>query len=469
MKKTLILAMIAAAAGTNLACAQTPVVPPMYHMDFIEESGIYDGEGLIFEEDRTIRPEPVMMWSTSCILDPVAPFSRIHFGDFNLGSRSFILVISDRDLQVQRFDQRSLSEWTGHSAYFNSGIVHIELWVDPADRGVYVNTSAATFGEWVNGQPGEWPESICDGTDDRVDSSEGRVARYGMGGCTHWMAANGAVLTAGHCTDFDPDGGGPQLPNGTIDFSGNIQINPPASLANGTTQAAPVNDQYPMIPATALFRFDGEGQGLGKDFCVYRVGANSNTGLRVHVAEGFYRLTDITPAVGATIRITGYGSDSGVDNFTNQTEAGPYDGLGSSGLNIWHTYRADTEGGNSGSPVVTTANGFAVGIHTNAGCFNGGGANSGTAFAHNALETALRNIVGSTAQFVDAAAYPAGAARNGRIFGPWTTVVAGTTAVANGGIVSIVEGTYLETGTFGTGNRPMTLQAPVGNVIIGGN
>ena len=58
MKKTLILAMIAAAAGTNLACAQTPVVPPMYHMDFVEESGIYDGEGLIFEEDRTIRPEP---------------------------------------------------------------------------------------------------------------------------------------------------------------------------------------------------------------------------------------------------------------------------------------------------------------------------------------------------------------------------------------------------------------------------
>jgi hypothetical protein len=230
-----------------------------------------------------------------------------------------------------------------------------------------------------------------------------------------------------------------------------------------------VNDQYPMRPATALFRFDGEGQGLGKDYSVYLCGPNSNTGLRVHVAEGFYRLTDLTPT-GGTIRITGYGSDSGVDNFTNQTESGPYAGLGSSGANIWHTYRADTEGGNSGSPIIWTANGFSTGIHTNGGCGNGGaGANSGTSFAHNALESALRNIVSSTAQFVDAASYPAGTSRNGRIFGPWTQVGDGASAVVSGGVVSIVEGTYLEIGVFGTGNKAMTWQAPVGTVVIGGN
>jgi hypothetical protein len=469
MNKTLMIAMLAAACGAGLAQAQSPVVPPMYYIDFVEESGIYDGTGVEIDPETDTRPEPVMMWSTSCILDPVAPFSRIHFADWNLGSRSYVLLISDRDLQVQRFDARMLREWSGHSAYFNSGIVHIELWVDPTDRGVFVNTSGATFGEWVNGNPGGWPETICDTTDDRVASTEGRVARYGMGGCTHWMAANGAVLTAGHCTDFDPDRGGPQLPDGVIDFSGNIQINPPASLSNGTTQAAPVNDQYPMRPATALFRFDGEGQGLGKDYSVYLCGPNSNTGLRVHVAEGFYRLTDLTPT-GGTIRITGYGSDSGVDNFTNQTESGPYAGLGSSGANIWHTYRADTEGGNSGSPIIWTANGFSTGIHTNGGCGNGGaGANSGTSFAHNALESALRNIVSSTAQFVDAASYPAGTSRNGRIFGPWTQVGDGASAVVSGGVVSIVEGTYLEIGVFGTGNKAMTWQAPVGTVVIGGN
>lgn len=452
-------AVLSALSGLSAAAlGQLESPPPMYHLPFPERSGEHDGAG---------ATEPYLAWTASCLLDAQAPTSQLHFENWNLGARSYLLIISDRDQEIQRFNARSLAEWQGHSAFFNSGILHLELWVDPADAGVFVDVGAVTFGEWVGGVGGI--ESICDASDDRVDSTDSRVARYNLGGCTHWMAANGAVLTAGHCTDFDPDQSGPGLPDGIIDFSGNIQINPPKSLSDGTPRAAPVDQQYPMQPSTARFRFDGEGQGLGKDWCVYRVGPNSNTGLTPHVAGGFFRLTDLAPANGTTLRVTGYGSDSGIDNFTNQTDSGTFEGINSSGANIWISHRVDTEGGNSGSPIFINSNAFAMGIHTNAGCTSSGGSNSGTSFQVDALESALRSFVGSTAQFVDAAGYPTGTVRNGRIFGPWTTVTNGATNVANGGTVAIIEGTYLETGTFGTGNKAMLWTAPVGSALIGGN
>jgi V8-like Glu-specific endopeptidase len=48
-------------------------------------------------------------------------------------------------------------------------------------------------------------------------------------------------------------------------------------------------------------------------------------------------------------------------------------------------YRVDTEGGNSGSPVVDEATGMSISIHTNAGCTSGGGSNSGTSNFNTAL------------------------------------------------------------------------------------
>ncbi len=52
------------------------------------------------------------------------------------------------------------------------------------------------------------------------------------------MISNGRFLTAGHCVDFDPDQGGPLLPDGILDLSGVVEFNVPASLPNGTTVAA---------------------------------------------------------------------------------------------------------------------------------------------------------------------------------------------------------------------------------------
>ena len=75
-----------------------------------------------------------------------------------------------------------------------------------------------------------------------------------------------------------------------------------------------------------------------------------------------------------SIRITGYGTDTGTANQTQQTHVGP--NAGSSGTTM--RYRTDTQGGNSGSPVIDELTGYAVGVHTHGGCTSSGGNNSGT-------------------------------------------------------------------------------------------
>ena len=124
--------------------------------------------------------------------------------------------------------------------------------------------------------------------------------------------------------------------------------------------------------------------GVGNDWGVFRVFNNSNTGLQPISAQNasFTLAQDFGPS---TIRITGYGVDGGTRNQTQQTHAGPNDG--SSGTTM--RYRTDTEGGNSGSPVIDEATGRAVGVHTHGGCSFFGGSNKGTSTFNSAFWNAL--------------------------------------------------------------------------------
>ena len=56
--------------------------------------------------------------------------------------------------------------------------------------------------------------------------------------------------------------------------------------------------------------------------------------------------------------------------------------------------QVDTEGGNSGSPVINETNGVAVGVHTNAGCTSGGGFNTGTSTFNTGLWAQIGNTGG---------------------------------------------------------------------------
>lgn len=464
---TLALAAALTAIGANEAATATPPIAPRHTRVHREHSGLHTNR----------EAEAVMAFQTMIITND-SPWMRIHFGEVNLGANSWIEFTSLWDDGWQKLDGESIVKWNHASAYLNGDRVLVRLYVAPGDEGVFVNIDHLTVGEFAGADGLEELRSLC-GADDRVASTDNRVGRLYIGGCTAWRVTTGAFLTAGHCVDFDPDQSGPQLPDGVLDLNGVVEFNVPASLPNGTTVAANPDDQYPINTTGVQWRFDGEGQGLGKDWSVFGVFENSNTGLLPHEAYGFpFRMTRENPAANNTMRITGFGLDNtppgstggrNAQNFTNQTDSGPYLSESVSGANIWHSYQVDTTGGNSGSPIIWLTNGLTVGIHTNAGCGTTTG-NNGTSFEVDALEIALRTFIHTNARFVDVG-HPLPVVASGSAYRPFPTVTAAVSNVPSGGRVSIVAGNYTaaagNTFTAGADGKAMTLVAPVGLVRIG--
>lgn len=410
-----------------------------------------------------------------------APWLRLQFSSFYLGQHSYITMTSVEDGGQQRLDARTLPQWNSASAFFNGDSVILELHVVAGESGIYVSLDALNVGEEAvagaaatEGDAGS--ETQCGAVDNRISSGDDRAGRI-INGCTAWLVSNGAVLTAGHCVDWDPDRGGPLLPDGVLDLWGSFSVNVPASDPSGTINQSAPEDQFPIDTGNVVWRYDGEGQGLGKDWAVFGIFPNAD-GERAHLREGFYRMTRQNPVANNSMRITGYGVDTGVDNKTLQTSTGPYlnETTGNVAADIYHRYQVDTEGGNSGSPVIwrTPSPDFAVGIHTNGGCGNpaGGSGNSGTSFEVDALEVAIRDFHGFGPEYVDVVPQPNTPGESGALLRPYVGVADAVTDVPNNGRVVIVEGSYPNAAggnTFvaGADGKAMTFLAPVGTVVIG--
>jgi hypothetical protein len=384
-----------------------------------------------------------------------APWLRLHFGRTRLGPGSFLVLTSRKDGARQVLTARSLREWSHTSAFFNGDKVDVELWVGPGQRGDFVRVR-----ELMVGEPGRPAKTICGTSDNRAPSLDPAVGRIVPVGCTGWVIANGAHLSAGHCT-----GSGFQT----------LEFNVPPSLADGTIQHPPPQDQYPILAGSVQFTNGG----VGNDWALFAVARNSNTGrLPVEAYSGFLRLSrDTSPS---SVRVTGYGLDGPSPDFgtppaprnsdsqTQQWHSGSYLGLSTSGSSIpYHRYTVDTQGGNSGSPIIaqifTVDNiGLGLGIHTHGGCTASGGANRGTSFQNTALRNAINAYAGADPVYVDQN-HPV-ASEDGTMFRPYDTVTEGTSQVFPGGVLSIVRGTYDVPAL--TLNRPMKLTAPVGMVTI---
>ena len=292
-----------------------------------------------------------------------APWLQLRFGEVKLGEKSYVELSSPKSGAFQRLDSETYEQWRGRSAYFNGDSIQVELYVAEGDTGVVVNVGSVIAGENSTALDSL---SIC-GVDNRVASMESRVARIDPIGCTAWTIASGQLLTAGHC-----------LAGGSSNEV--ISFNPPPSLSDGTVQFPDPEDQYTIDQGS----FDFANGGIGNDWGVFTVFNNSQTGLQPVEAQGSFDIAqDLGPS---SIRITGFGTDDGTTNQTNQTHSGP--NASSSGTTM--RYTADTTGGNSGSPVIDDATGVAVGIHTHGGCrTNGSGNNSGTSFFNSALWSAV--------------------------------------------------------------------------------
>ena len=323
-----------------------------YHL----ESGVFDGNG---------SPEnnPVEVFSSVIELHSV-PWLQLHFSDSNLGDESYIIIKSVYDGLWQKLNSVSLEQWNNFSAYFNGNAVEIKLFLAPSDKQVFIHIDEIVVGEWAEGDPSF---SICGTIDDRELSNQQATGRLLSPGCTGWIIPNGKIVSAGHCLT--------SATGSTV-----LQFNVPPSLPNGTVQHPGPEDQYSVNVSTRVF-VNG---GIGDDWGVIEAYPNSVTNLLPIQAQGTY--WPLAQNLGPdSIRITGYGTATGVRNQVQQTHVGP--NASSSGTTM--RYRTDTTGGNSGSPVIDALTNVAVGVHTHGGCSSTGGNNNGTSFFSTAFWDAV--------------------------------------------------------------------------------
>jgi len=306
-----------------------------------------------------------------------------------------LVITSDYDQDQQFFNNNTIAEWSYHSAYFKGESVNVQLFVAPGDENITLEVPALIVGDFMGGEP--IPLSLC-GSDDRITSGyphvDGRLMSFG---CTGWITAAGYYLTAGHCEVL-------------IGASTIMEFDVPASLCDGTTQPAAVNDQYPVISATST----GQNAGVGDDWGIYDCGSNSNTGLTpAEARRAYYHLSkSLAPP---SIFIRGFGTDEtptgctgwrNADSQTLQYQTGPSLGENiNSADDIDWEYTTDTEGGNSGSGVlasgVSGVNFHSVGIHTHGGCNPPSSGNHGTSFEANDTETGMNTFWQTQVEYVD--------------------------------------------------------------------
>jgi V8-like Glu-specific endopeptidase len=350
---------------------------------------------------------------------PGAAWLQLQFSGVQLGPGG-ILTITSATGDRQSFSQATIEAWGGLTAIFNGSELRVTLTpgpgatepvaarvekiiigLPPAVEGVaeaapqqLIDLLGHDLNRFIpedarrpttrGAAPERSGEAICGATDDRVASNNPRSGRIMPVGCTGWLIGGGTLLTAGHCTGASMQ---------TVEF------NVPASQANGTTVSPPVRDQYRVMAGSTVT----QNTGIGNDWAIFQVLPNTQTNLLPAIAQGAtFQLSNTQNP--ANVRITGFGVDGPPPNFgaggpqdtTNQTQQTH---VGTLSTNTGGTnsgtlrYAVDTQGGNSGSPVIVEGSNVAIGIHTNAGCTSTGGTNAGTSFRNQALWTAIGNAL----------------------------------------------------------------------------
>ena len=299
---------------------------------------------------------------------PGAEWLRLTFNRAELGVDSHLRLTALEDGARQHLYPAHLEQWEDTSAYFNGAAVLVELVAGPGTSGNVVE-----LGDVLAGTVPTVPETQCGPTDDRVPSDEPERARLLNIGCTAWMYnEESCFATAGHCVSSP----------GAVNI---VEFNVPLSDPNGSINHPGPEDQY----AVDKSEIPANNGGVGNDWGIFRVFPNTETGLMPFEAQGAHlELATENPPVDDEVNIVGYGVDQGTANQTQQISFGP---ITTSTTTVMQ-YRADTEGGNSGSGVVWETTGEAVAIHTHGGCTTGGGANQGTAISHPALQAAIENF-----------------------------------------------------------------------------
>lgn len=279
-----------------------------------------------------------------------AKWLRLYFDDISLPSGSQVVITSALDGSTQVLDATKMSQWSNSSAYFNGNEVTVSINAKSPGAGISIY-------ELEIGEVDEGPStrSQCGSADNRTDSNNPAIGRLVPIGCTGWIIRNGKIVTAGHCANSRA-----QV----------LEFNVPQSNFNGSIVHPPVQDQFPVSQSSIVSPYTGGNP--DSDWAVFNTGTNNQGETPIQAQGSSFNVIQSSP--GSSITITGYGVDTGSDNQTQQTHTGPLDRT----TNTRVYYQTDTEGGNSGSPIIDTNTGNAVGVHAYGGCStNGSGANFG--------------------------------------------------------------------------------------------
>lgn len=215
-------------------------------------------------------------------------------------------------------------------------------------------------------------KSICGSVDDRIPSTDPKIARLvqaqGDGGCTATMIGRTCAITAGHCKSVMVL----------------AEFNTPMSKNRRAMASAP-EDTYEIDQASIIYKNGGQ----GADYAVFKIRPNAVTGQYPGDVQGNYDVAlNKVPQAGEILRITGHGVDYDDDDrhLAQQTHTGtmmPKSRWGQKKSVL--RYRVDTTGGNSGSSVRIESTGEIIGIHSHGGCSTSNSstssANAGTSIA----------------------------------------------------------------------------------------
>ena len=364
LKPCFLAATLALTSGAPLFAQQAP--PPSQSVPFPVDTGRIQNQGF---NRGVIASFEVRIED--------AEWLRLYFDSVELAgdplgaSGATLRVTSFEDGATQELNQYRVREWRQSTAYFNGNAVLVELLASPG-----TGPSRLSLSHVVAGAIPVGTESQCGPNDDRLPSTDPRAARLLPVGCTGWLIddCTRCMLTAGHCSSSGFD---------------TVQFNVPASNSNGSLNHPGPEDQYAVDQSSMQFSSGG----VGADWGYYGTFPNSVTGMTAAEAQGsvFHLATPPSFNSSEDIRITGYGVDSTPQtrNQTQQTHVGPWFAFFGTTLQ----YQTDTEGGNSGSPVIHEPSGDAIGIHTHGGCGASSG-NSGTGANNNAFQNALSDPQG---------------------------------------------------------------------------
>jgi V8-like Glu-specific endopeptidase len=357
-------------AGAFAACALSATLAPLAQAQRVEVAP--ERIAYRWSSPEQAGPASAGVLATHTVRADGATWLRMQFDRLDLAPGSVLRLTSLTDGARQHLNATTAAQWRNTSAYFNGPAVRVELLAAEGSSGNRIAITQILAGR--AGVPSI--ESQCGTTDDRVPSAADNRGRLLDVGCTANLTVHGCFITAGHC----------MATASTVDV---VEFNVPLSTSNGSLVHPPPADQY--VPTDNRLSSNA---GLGKDWGVFTVFANTETGLTPLEAQGpGLEFATAVPRRRNVVEITGYGVDTGSANQTQQVATGAITQATSS-TNVLK-YQADTEGGNSGSAVLV--GGRIVAIHTNGGCLTtgGSGANSGTMITNTSFRTAYATVCGA--------------------------------------------------------------------------